>query len=201
MGVADDELGAMETAHDERGEEVSPMHFGFTQGDTDTEDGALSVGADAHGDEHGAVYEKAPMADFFVASVKDEVREVTEGAFPPELKFDVELGGAGTYLSGAYLMAAELFDDSRDFTGGDTLDVHFGHGEHESLFAAGTFFKGIGIEVDAVTHLGDAQFDLTDTCGEGFRLEAVRPGETFIASLVGLGFDNRGAFQAHGLIE
>ena len=81
------------------------------------------------------------------------------------------------------------------------MDVHFGHGEHESLFTACAFFKGVGIEVDAVTHLGDAQFDLTDAGGERFWLEAVSTAETFIASLVGLGFESRGAFQTHGLIK
>lgn len=201
MSVADDERGTMETACDEGREEVSPMHFGFTQGDTDTEDGAFTVSADAHGDEHGAVREKATVANLFITGIKDQVREVTEGSIPPELEFDVEFGGAGAHLSGTHLMATEFFDDLGDFAGGDALDIHFGHGEHEGLFAAHAFLEGVGIEVDAVAHLGDAQFDLADTGGEEFGFEAVGTTETFLAPLVGLGFENGGAFQTHGFIK
>lgn len=124
MGVANDELDAVEAARDERGEEGAPVDFGFTQLDADAEDGAFAVGADAHGDEHGAVHEHAAVAHFLVAGIHDEIAESPQRTLAPELQFAVELRGAGADLRGADMVAAEFLDDFGDLAGGDSLDVH-----------------------------------------------------------------------------
>ena len=45
------------------------MDLGLAEGDADSENGALAVGADTHGDEDGAVKDLAAVADFFVVGV------------------------------------------------------------------------------------------------------------------------------------
>ena len=87
------------------------MGLGLAQGDADTEDGALAIRADAHGDEGGAVHENSAVADLFISGVHDEVGEVAEWPLAPKLQFDVESGGAGAHLGGADLMAAEFLHD------------------------------------------------------------------------------------------
>ena len=44
VGVADDELEAVEATGLKGGQEVAPVDFGFAEGDTDTEDGAFAFG-------------------------------------------------------------------------------------------------------------------------------------------------------------
>ena len=55
MVVANEELEAAEAALLEALEKVAPVDLGFAEGDASTEDLALAIGADAEGDEHGAV--------------------------------------------------------------------------------------------------------------------------------------------------
>ena len=55
MVVADEELEAAEAALLEALEEVAPVGLGFAEGDAGAKDLALAIGADAEGDEHGAV--------------------------------------------------------------------------------------------------------------------------------------------------
>ena len=130
VGIADDEAGAVEAPGDQRGEEVAPVDFGLAEGDADAEDGAFAIGADADGDEHGAVAQEAAVAHFFIAGIEDEVRAGVQRALAPELEFDIELGGAGADLRGADLVAAEFLDDFSDLASGDSLDVHLLHCVH-----------------------------------------------------------------------
>ena len=73
MVVADEEFDAGEAAELETGEELAPMDLGLADGDADAEDGALAVGADAHGDEDGAIDDMAAVADLFVAGVDMDI--------------------------------------------------------------------------------------------------------------------------------
>jgi hypothetical protein len=71
----------------------------------------------------------------------------------------------------------------------------------ENLLAAHPALQRAGIEVDAVTHLGDAQLDSAHARGEGFGLEAIGMTEPPFAALIGLGLEHGGAFLVHGLVE
>jgi hypothetical protein len=53
--ITDEPQGGRETALLQAGEKAAPMDLGFIEGDADPQDGAFPVGADAQGDEHGAV--------------------------------------------------------------------------------------------------------------------------------------------------
>ena len=73
MVITDEELDAGETAELKAGEELAPVDLGLAEGDADTEDGLLAVGADGHGDEDGAIDEMAAVADLFVAGVDEDI--------------------------------------------------------------------------------------------------------------------------------
>jgi hypothetical protein len=97
--VAGDVGDAAEAALEEALEKGPPVNFGFVERDTDSEQGALAIGPDAHGDEHGTVEQLAVLADLFVARIQDEIGEVAQGAVAPLLKFGVEELGARADIS------------------------------------------------------------------------------------------------------
>lgn len=173
MSIADDELHAVQAALHQRGEEATPVRLRLAQGDTDAEDGAFAIGADAHGDEHGAIHKHTTLADLFITCVQDKVWEGSQGARAPDFELLVEFGSALTDLGGANLVAAELLDDLGNFASGHALNVHLRHGEVERLLAAHTTFQGAGIKGHAITYLGHPQLDLADSCGQCFGFEAV----------------------------
>ena len=199
--VADDERDAAEAALDEALEEGPPMPFGFTEGDAHAEDDALACGRNAQGDEHGTVAELAVVADFFVAGVEHQIGAGGEGPVAPLLKFDVEEFGAVTDLGGTDGGAAKFLDDGGDFTGGDALDVHFGHGEFEGLLGADAFFQGAGIEAGFAPDLRDAEGDGADAAGEGFGFVAVGVALAGVGAFVGLGLEDLMAFDAHRFVD
>ena len=129
------------------------------------------------------------MADFFVTGVEHQVGKGSPGGGAPVLEFGVELGGALTDLGGTDGGAAELFDNGGDFAGGDALNIHFGHGEFEGLFAAHAFFQGAGIEVQFAADLRDPEVDGADAGGEGLGFEAVGVALAGFGAFVGLGLE------------
>src|SRR5450759_4269383 len=199
--VADDELDAVETALLQALEELAPMGFGFTEGDADAQDRAFTFGVDAQGDQDGAIQELAPVTDLFVAGIEHQVGKGLQGARAPDLELDIELGGALTDLGGADGGAAELLDDGGDFAGGDALDIHFGQGQHERLFATPPFLQGAGIEFQAAPDLRDTELDRADASGEGFGFEAVGLALAGFGAFIGLGMERLGAFLAHGFVD
>jgi hypothetical protein len=199
--VADDELDAAEAALSEALKEGSPVNFGFAQGDTDAEEGAFAVGADAQGDEDGAVAELAVLADFFVAGIQDEIGKGSKGALAPFLEFRVEELGALADLGGTDGCAAELFDDGGDFAGGDALNVHFCQREFEGLFGAAALFEGRGVKLQAAADLRDVEGDGAEAGGEGFVFEAVGVACAGFGALVRLGLEGLRPLGAHGLID
>lgn len=199
--VTDDEGDAAQAALDEALEEGPPMHFGFTEGDAHPEDDALACGRDAQGDEYGTVAELAVVADFFVAGVEHQIGAGGEGPIAPLLKFDVEEFGAVADLGGTDGGAAEFFDDGGDFTSGNALDVHFGHGEFEGLLGADALFQGAGIEFGFAPDLRDAEGDGAEAAGEGLRFIAVSVALAGVGAFVGLGFEDLMAFDAHGFVD
>ena len=201
MGIADDEGEAVKASGLKRGEEGAPVDFRFTESSTDTEDGSFSIGADSDGDENGAVQELAALADLFVSGVQDQIGTTSQRLIPPGLKFDIEFGSAGADLSRADRMPTEFLDDFGDFPGGDALDIHLGQSKHEGLFAAGSLFQSTGVKLHAVANLGDAQMDGADTGGKGFGLEAIGAPEPILATLVGAGLKDGGAFLNHGFVD
>ena len=201
MGIADNEDEAMKSACLEGSEEGAPVDFGLAEGDADTEDGALSIGADPDGDKNGAVEKLAALADLFVSGVENHVGIASQRAIPPGLEFDIELGGAGAHLGGADGVSAEFLNDFGHFAGGHALDVHLGEGEKESLFAAGSLFQGGGIKIHAVANLRNAQEERADTGGKGFGLESIGSPQAIIATLIRPGLKNGGAFLDHGLVD
>ncbi len=132
--VADDEGDATEAALDKALKEGAPVCLGFTEGDTDAQNGAMAAGGDAQREKDGTVAELAVVADLFVAGIEDKVGALAQRAVAPFLEFCIEKFGAITDLGGADGGAAEFLDDSGDFTSGDALDIHFSEGELECLF-------------------------------------------------------------------
>ena len=98
MVVADEEFDAGETLGLKAGEELAPVDLGLAEGDADSENGALAVGADTQGDEDGAVDEMAAEADLFVAGVDEDIGGWPERSGAPKREFNVKFGGAGTDL-------------------------------------------------------------------------------------------------------
>ncbi len=63
--ITDEQAGGMEAALLEAGEKGAPMDLGFAEGDADAQDGAFAIGADAQGDEHGAIEDLAALGGPF----------------------------------------------------------------------------------------------------------------------------------------
>jgi hypothetical protein len=201
MGIANDELDAVESTGLEGGQEGAPVNLGLAQSDTETKDGTFAIRTDSDGAEHGTIQELAALADLFVSGIQDEVGAGTQGTFAPGLEFGIKSGCAVADLGGADRMAAEFFNYFGDFASGYALDVHFGQSKQESLFAAGTFFQGTGIKLDAIAHLRDIKFDGAETGGEGFGFEAIGASESAFAALVRACLENGRAFLEHGLVN
>ena len=201
MGIANDEEEAMEAACLKGSQECAPVNFGLAEGDADAEDGALSILPDPDGDENGAVQELPALADLLVSGVQDQVGIASQGAIPPGLEFDIELGGAGADLGRTDGMTAEFLDDFGDFACGDTLDVHLGEGEQEGLFAAGSLFHGAGIKFHAVSNLRNTEQERADTGGKGLWLESIGSPQARLATLVGASLEDGGALLDHGLVD
>ena len=199
--IADDQGDAAQATLDEALEESAPMHFGFTEGDADAQDGTLAFGRDAQGDEDGAVAELAVVADFFVTSVEHQIGIGVQGPVAPFLEFSVEEFGAVADLGGTDGRATEFLDDGGDFAGGDALDVHFGHGELEGLLAADAFFQGAGIEFRFAPDLRDAEGDGADAAGEGFGFVAIGVALAGVGAFVGLGLEDLMPFDAQRFVD
>lgn len=114
------------------------MDFGFAEGYADAEDLAFPIGSDAEGDEDGAIENAARLADFFVASIEDDVGESAERARAPVGEIFVEFSSAMADVSGADGRAAKFLQNSGDFASGHALHVHLREGQSESLLAART---------------------------------------------------------------
>ena len=177
------------------------MDFGFTEGDADAQDGAFALGLDAQGDEHGAIQELAALADFFVAGVEHQVGKRAQGAGAPGLELAIQVGGALADLGRADRGAAELLDDGGDFAGGDALDIHFGQGQFEGLFAADALFQGAGIELDLPADLRDTELDGADAGVESLGFEAVGVALAGLRAFVGLGLEGLRAFLTHRFVD
>ena len=177
------------------------MDFGLAEGDADAEDGALTILPDPDGDENGAIQKLPALADLFVSGVQDHVGIASQRAITPGLEFEIELGGAGADLGRADGMAAEFLDDFGDFAGGDSLDIHLGEGEQEGFFAAGSFFESAGIKIHAVADLRNTEQKGANAGGEGFGFESIGTPQAILATLVGAGLQDGGAFLNHGLVD
>ena len=193
----------MEAAVLEGGEEVAPVDLGLAQGDADAENGALSRGADADGDEHGAGEDGSLDADLFVAGIEGEVGIGlgVEAAGAPLGELLVEGGCGAADLGGGDVEAAELFEHGGDTAGGDALDIHLGDGQGQGALAAGAAFKGGGIEIHAAADLGDGEGELAEAGVEGLGFEAIGVALAGVGALVGLGREHAGALDLHGLVE
>ena len=201
MIITDEQQRGVEAALLEAGQKGAPMDLGFAEGDADAQDGAFAIGADAQGDEHGAIEHLAAQADFFVPRVEEDIAAGFQGPGAPAFQFDIEFGGALADLGGTDGMAAELFDDGGDFAGGDALDIHFGDGQFEGLLAADALLEGGRIEVQISAHLGDLELDGPTTRGERFGFKTIGVAEAGIGAFIGPGLKGLGAFLAHGFIN
>src|SRR6187455_2041194 len=118
----------------------------------------------------------AITADFFIASVEDEVGigDLVKRAIAPEVEMFIELSGRAADLRRGDLEGAgELAEDGGDPAGGDALDVYFGNGEGQGAFAALAALEGRRIEVEIAPDLGDIDLQLAEAGLDGLRLEAV----------------------------
>ena len=202
MGIADDEV----------------MKSACLEG---SGEGALCILPDPDGDQNGAIQKRTALTDLFVSGVQDQVGIASQGAIPPGLEFDIEIGGAGADLGRTDGMPAKFLDDFGDFACGDTLDVHlpslrsalraacgrlspcgrFGEGEPEGLFAAGSLFHGAGIKFHAVADLRNAEQEGTDTGGKGRWFERIGSPEALLATLVRTGLKDGRTLLDHGLVD
>ena len=201
MVVGDEELEGGEAAFLEALEEVAPVDLGFAQGDADAEDGALAIGADPEGDEHGAIEHAAAVADFFVAGIEEDVRESRERAGAPGFQIGVEKRGTMADVSGAHGGAAEFFEDGGDLPGGDALDIHFGECELEGLLTAHALFESRGVELDVAADLRDGKSDVAEAGLESLGFEAVGVAETGVGALERLCLEHMGALGLHGFVD
>jgi hypothetical protein len=66
------------------------------------------------------------------------------------------------------------------------LDVHFGQGQFEGLFAADALLEGGGIEIQITAHLRDLELNGTAAGDEGFGLETIGVAQAGVGAFVGL---------------
>ena len=184
--ITDDQPWGMETALLETGEKGAPMDLRFAQGDADAQDAAFAIGADAQSNEHGTIENLPPLPDFFIAGVDEDIAAGFDWPGTPAFQLGVEPGSALADLGGADRLAAELFDDGRDFAGGNALHIHFGQGQFEGLFAADALLEGGGIEVQIAAHLRDLELNGTAAGDEGFGLETIGVAQAGVGAFVGL---------------
>jgi hypothetical protein len=182
-------------------EEVAPVDLSFAQGDADPEDGAFAIGADAEGDEHGAIEHAAAMPDFFVAGIEQDVGKSGERAGAPDFQIGVETGGAVADVSGTHGGAAEFLENGGDFSCGDALDIHFGERELEGLLAADAFFESRGVELDVAADLRDGKGDVAQAGLEGLGFEAVGVAQASVGALERPGPEHVGTLGLHGLVD
>lgn len=90
--VADDQLHAVHASLLEALKEVPPVSLSLAPGDAAAEDGPLAIGGDPDGGEHRTRHNGTTMADLFVPSAEDQVRDLAQGPVPPDGQLRVELG-------------------------------------------------------------------------------------------------------------
>ena len=199
--VTNDELGRMQAALLQVGQEGAPMDFGLAERNADAEEGAFAIGPDTQGDEHGTIADLPAVADLFVTGIEENIGAGGEGALAPAVQFRIELGRTLADLGGTDLHAAELLDDGGHFAGGDPLDIHFGQGEFEGLFAADALFEGAGIEFETAADLRDGEGDGRQAEIEGFGFKAIGVASAVTGAFIGLGVEGLGTFLDHGFID
>jgi len=96
--IAYHEFHAPHASIDEALEEGSPVRLGFEELDTTAEDAPLAIGADPDGREQGAGHDRPAVADFFVAGIEDEVRDLPDWPVAPGTELLVEFGRRPAYL-------------------------------------------------------------------------------------------------------
>ncbi len=98
MAVAHDQLDAMEAAGGERPQELSPVDLRLGELDAHAQDRSLAIEANANGHQHGAIDDRAAVADFLVTGVEDHERVRAQRPLPPLRQGFVQLRGAATDL-------------------------------------------------------------------------------------------------------
>ena len=199
--IGDEELERTEAALLEALEEIAPVDFGFAECDAEAEDGAFTIGSDTQSDEHGAIDHAAAVADFFIASIEEDVGECAEWPSAPEEQIGIEAGGALADVGGTDGGAAEFFEDGGDFASGDALDIHFSEGEFKSLLAADALFERRRVEVDIAADLRDGESDGAQTCFESLWFETVGMTQASIRALERLSVEHMGTLGLHGLVD
>ena len=131
------------------------------------------------------------MADLFIAGINDDIGKGTERPGAPVFQFGVEARGAVADVGGGNRSAAKFFEDGGDFASGNTLHIHFGESELESLLTADALFESRGIEVEIAADLWDGKGDGAEAGGESLWLEAIGVAGASLGALKGLGLGAR----------
>lgn len=162
VGVADDELDAVEAAPDQRAQELLPGGFALAGEDVGADDLAVAIVADGVGDDERTADDAAAVADVDVLGIEPDVGAgPLEGALAP--RFDLvgeRFAGAGDAALVIVLEAHGLYE-MVDLPGADPVDVCLLDDTDERLFAASTRFEERWL-VPGVAQLGDAQLDGAD---------------------------------------
>ena len=201
MVIGDEELKGAEAALMEALEEVTPVDLGFAECDAEAEDGAFPIGSDAERDEHSAIDDATAVADFFIASIEEDIGEGAEWPSAPEEQIGIEASGALADVGGTDGGAAEFFEDGGDFASGDALDIHFSEGEFKSLLAADALFESRWVELDIATDLRDGESDGAQTCLESLWFETVGMTQAGVGAFERLGSEHVGTLSLHGLVD
>src|SRR5690606_22714844 len=143
---------------------------GFGQRDADAEHGSASVRQDASRQEYGTIDDAAPMPDFLVACIEDDIGRPSQGALSPGLKLFVEQLRRSTDLSTGNLQSAELLSHFHDFPRGNALDIHLGNGKLQGALASLATFEGRRIEFD-VSRLRNAEMKFSEPAVDDFGFE------------------------------
>lgn len=179
------------------------MDFGLRKGNGSSENSAFAVrGVDADSGEDGAGAHDARGADFFVASINDDVGHGGDGAIAPGLEPGIELLGSATDLGGCDFQAAEVFEDFGHAAGGYALNIHFGNGESECALAALASFQSCWKEGRrGITGLGNFEIKRADAGVEGAWLEAVGIAGAQLVALIRSRMEVVAALDEHGVVD
>ena len=143
------------------------------------------------------------MAHLFVAGVNDEVLDFAQRPVAPGLEFLVKQSGRTTDLRGRQALDPELAHHRFHIAGGDALDVHLGHCQHDGPNRPLPSFQRLGIEglIRVSGGFGHLHADRARRCVEALGLVAIGIATSALGALIVAGGEEALAFNLHRHLE
>ena len=160
-----------------------------------------SAWASANGYENRAVPQTSIDTYFFKPGIQDEIGLGSERAVAPRVELGFQLGGGATDLGTGDAQTTEGGENLVDLSCGDALDIHFRHGQEESLVCARITLQCRGIKLYVAADLRNVEAEGPQGCVKGSRLKAIGIALSGGGALVGFCVEDGGAFQKHGFVE